>query len=38
MEHVSEALLFRQLDGEGLDTLAPAAPDGRAHDERPGIH
>ena len=38
VQHMSEALLFRQLDGEGLDTLAAAAPYSRAHDERTGIH
>jgi magnesium chelatase family protein len=36
VHHVSEALLLRQLDGEGLDTQAPALPYGRPLDERPG--
>ena len=36
VHHVSEALLFRQLDGQRLDTAAPAAAHTRPHDERPG--
>jgi magnesium chelatase family protein len=38
VHHVSEVLLLRQLDGEGLDSAARAAAYGRAHVERPGIY
>ncbi len=40
VHHVSEALLFRQLDGEGLDAYAGATPRLRSHEVRPssGIH
>ena len=40
MHHVSEALLFRQLNSEGLDTLPgviPYAAAGRSH-SAPGVH
>src|SRR6266853_158878 len=36
VQHVSEALLFRQLDAEGLDAYAGATPRLRSHEERPG--
>jgi magnesium chelatase family protein len=36
VHHVSEALLFRQLDGEGLDTIERQAPYARSDDDRPG--
>jgi magnesium chelatase family protein len=36
VQHVSEALLFRQLDGEGLDAYASATPRLRSHEARPG--
>jgi hypothetical protein len=36
VHHVSEALLFRQLDGEGLDVYANTTRKLRAHEARPG--
>jgi magnesium chelatase family protein len=36
VQHVSEALLFRQLDGEGLDAYTSASPKRRSPEERPG--
>ena len=40
VEHVSEALLFRQLDGEGRDALLPAAVQTVSRDARrsPDMH
>lgn len=38
VHHVSEALLFRQLDAEGLDTLIHSVPYARSHETRPGVH
>jgi magnesium chelatase family protein len=36
VQHVSEALLFRQLDGEGLDAYASATRQRRAPETHPG--
>ena len=36
VHHVSEALLFRQLDGEGLYAYVGATPRLRPHEVRPG--
>jgi hypothetical protein len=36
VHHVSEALLFRQLDEEGLDAYAAATPRLRSKEARPG--
>ena len=36
VQHVSEALLFRQLDGEGLDAYAAATPRLRSKEAHPG--
>jgi hypothetical protein len=40
VHHASEALLFRQLDEEGLDTFVERAPYTRSSDKRPrsGVH
>jgi hypothetical protein len=38
VHHVSEALLFRQLDAEGLDTAVHGAPFSRLHETRAGVH
>jgi predicted ATPase with chaperone activity len=35
VHHVSEALLFRRLDGEGLDVYASSTPRRHSRDERP---
>lgn len=36
VHHVSEARLFRQLDGEGLDTAMPATRHASMADTHPG--
>jgi len=36
VQHVSDALLFRQLDGEGLDAYAATTPRLRSKEARPG--
>lgn len=38
VRHVSEALLFRQLDSEGLVALIHSIPYVCLHEARPGIH
>jgi magnesium chelatase family protein len=36
VHHVSEALLFRQLDEEGMDAYVSTTPKRRTPEERPG--